>query len=142
MDLLTVVMHELGHLLGHEHSDDPDDLMASVLSLSPRGTSSPVLSPSPFLPHPSSLISYPSSFIARPSSRADDVFAEWGDDSSNSDSQSPLVAAKDGDLLAAATVRPSEEATQARVPRRSRLQRYERDLDAWFAELAVEEAGQ
>lgn len=45
-------------------------------------------------------------------------------------------------LRAVAAVRPSDEATLAKVPRRSRLQRYEREQDAWFAELAAEEAGQ
>jgi hypothetical protein len=31
MDLLTVVIHELGHLLGHDHSDEEGDVMAAVL---------------------------------------------------------------------------------------------------------------
>jgi len=46
MDLLTVVMHGLGHLLGYGHSDDPDDLMAPVLSASPLRASSLILHPS------------------------------------------------------------------------------------------------
>jgi len=122
VDLLTVVMHELGHLLGYEHSDAPDDLMAPVLSpSSPRS----------------------SSLILHPSSRPDDVFAELGNDLDSQDnSATELLESRDEGLLVAAATRPSEEATQARIPRRSRLQRYERDLDAWFAELAAEEAGQ
>ncbi len=71
------------------------------------------------------------------------MFADLGDDSSSPDSQSPLVASQDTDLLAAATVRSGEEATQAKVPRRSRMQRYERELDEWFAQLAAaEDVGQ
>jgi hypothetical protein len=36
MDLLTVVMHELGHILGLEHSDGPDSLMSSHLPAGAR----------------------------------------------------------------------------------------------------------
>ena len=36
MDLLTVVMHELGHLIGYEHADDSSDLMAETLELGTR----------------------------------------------------------------------------------------------------------
>lgn len=35
MDLLTVVMHELGHTLGHDHEDE-DELMGETLDLSER----------------------------------------------------------------------------------------------------------
>ena len=154
LDLLTVVMHELGHLLGYEHAEA--GLMAPVL----RASS---LHPSSLIPRPSSASSaeaveplgqaqwrtglhsfalQASSFTARPSSPRDDVFADLGDDSSSSDDGSPLLASQDTDVLAAATVRSGEEATQAKVPRRSRLQRYERGLDDWFAQLAAEDVGQ
>ncbi len=36
MDLLTAVSHEIGHLLGYVHSDDPLDVMASTLSVGTR----------------------------------------------------------------------------------------------------------
>ena len=40
----------------------------------------------------------------------------------------------------ARTAKSGEDATQARVPRRSKMERFERELDTWFAELAEEEA--
>ncbi len=36
MDLLTVVSHEIGHLLGAVHSDNASDLMAATLPLGTR----------------------------------------------------------------------------------------------------------
>jgi hypothetical protein len=36
VDLLTVVAHELGHLLGYGHSDDSQDLMAATLPVGTR----------------------------------------------------------------------------------------------------------
>ncbi len=73
------------------------------------------------------------------------MFADLGRDDgteqdSSEDGASELLASKDGELLAAATIRAGEEATQFRVPRRSRLQRYERKVDAWFTEQAAFEA--
>ncbi len=36
MDLLTVLAHELGHLIGLDHSDDHDDVMAETLNAGTR----------------------------------------------------------------------------------------------------------
>ena len=84
------------------------------------------------------------SLVLHSSSSRDDLFADLGGDSDEEDRReagtSTLLESRGDDLRAAAAVRSGEEATQAKVPRRSRMQRYERDLDAWFAELAVGEA--
>jgi hypothetical protein len=88
----------------------------------------------------------PPSFALRPSPARDGVFADLGRDDLaqdiSEDGTAQLLEYKDWELLAAATVRPGAETTHARVPRRSRLQPYEPDLDAWFADLAAQEGGQ
>jgi len=70
-------------------------------------------------------------------SRRDDVFADLGRDGSEDDPL-PLLESEGADeTLVAATVKSSDEAAQIRVPRRHRLERFEHDLDAWFAQLAL-----
>jgi hypothetical protein len=79
------------------------------------------------------------------------VFAELGRDGSG-ESSSVLRESRDGDVLAAAAVCSSDEARRGDLrsgvsagsetraeQRRSRLQRYERELDDCFAELAAAE---
>jgi len=59
--LLTVVMHELGHLLGYEHSED--GLMAPVLGTTPLRPSSVIPDPGSRIPHPGSRVPHPGSRI-------------------------------------------------------------------------------
>lgn len=134
---MHTLMHEIGHLLGYEHTDE--GLMAPTLAASPVRPSSSVLASSSF-------ILPPSSFLPHPSSRIDEAFADLGrDEGSQQTGQenlaSNLLGSRASDLLAAATIRSSGEAGQAWVPRRSRLERYERELDNWFAALAGEDEG-
>jgi hypothetical protein len=125
-----------------------DAALTPVLAASP-------FRPSSFDPHPSSLIPHPSparsAEAVEPLGQAqwrrglDDVFADLARETAQDrgeDGMSTLLESQDQGLLAAATVKSGEEATQARVPRRSRLQRYERELDAWFSELAAEDGGE
>jgi hypothetical protein len=60
---------------------------------------------------------------------------------SSEEATTELLPSADDGLLAVRTAKSGDEVTQARVPRRSRMERFERDLDAWFAELATEEVG-
>jgi hypothetical protein len=137
VDLLTVVMHELGHLLGHEHSDDDHDLMAPVLAASPLGR--PALD-APLSTLDSSVVRRPWSVASGASSRADDVFADLGQNGGAAGG-SELLESGGGELLAELPLRSGERATEMKIPRRSRMERFERELDAWFAELAAVEDG-
>jgi hypothetical protein len=135
IDLLTVVMHELGHLLGYEHSDDEHDLMAPALSASPLGRSA---LDSPLSTLDSSLVRSPWSVASDPSSRADDVFADLEQNDSQIGASGLLESGGDA-LLARLPLRAGERATEVRFSRRSRMERYQREWDAWFAELAERE---
>jgi len=142
VDLLTVVMHELGHLLGYDHSDDEGDLMAPMLgpSQSPTASDLASLSLNPSL-NPSLNLS--PNHLQNPTpqrsllSRSVRPASGIGSDATQPQSQTPSLPDAT-DLFAALALDRSEETRQPRRSRRSRLERYERELDAWFAELAEE----
>ncbi|NLF67568.1 MAG: matrixin family metalloprotease, partial [Candidatus Anammoximicrobium sp.] len=135
LDLLTVVMHELGHLLGYAHSDV--GLMAPVLAASPQRASSSIFTPSPFISH----LSFP---IAQPSSHPDAVLAalgrdDWPEGNRSEDGVQQVVAAESRISTRAFWAEPLlQETPQMRVPCRNRRESFERELDAWFRELGAD----
>jgi hypothetical protein len=76
----------------------------------------------------------------------DDVFANLGrrdtdDGDGSEDLVQPRLRTETGKAARKVSVaRPAHETPLMRVPRRSPLQRYESELDGWFAELADEAA--
>jgi len=144
MDLLTVVMHELGHLLGYAHSDESGDLMAPVLSSGRTAglQTGKGLAQAEWGLGTSSLFVPSASLLSDSSSRLDGAFADLGreempEPADSDDGAWPLLASQDGDELPVATVKAAQEVAQANVPRRSRMEQFERELDKWFAELAT-----
>jgi len=135
VDLLTVVMHELGHLLGYGHSDDEHDLMAPVLAVRSVNKAVEPRWPVAWQSERASSVLQLSSINRRASSSVDEAFADLLQDD-RQDVTSELLETGLSERLASRTTKSAEQARQSRVPRRSRMERFERGLDAWFAQLA------
>ena len=137
LDLMHVLLHEIGHLLGYEHTES--GLMAPVLSASPLPPVSRLPDLASRLPYPASRLPDLASRTPDLASRLDDVFADLGREAGEDDTM-PLLVSQDGDeTLLAATGKSSEEAAPVRVLRRRRPERFEHELDAWFAQLSAAE---
>ncbi len=136
LDLMHTLLHEIGHLLGYEHTDS--GLMAPVLSASRLESSSWVADRVSLIPDSGSRIPDPGSRIPDLASRLDGVFADLGRDAGEDDPLA-LLDSQAGEALLAATVKSSDEAAPARVPRCHRLERFEHELDVWFAQLSAAE---
>jgi autotransporter-associated beta strand protein len=133
IDLLTVVMHELGHLLGYDHSDHEGDLMAPVLSPSPsriaRSLDPLNLSPDLSLNLPPAS-SPPRSLLSSSAGPLSSVHSAATEPRGQTASRWDAT-----DLFAELTLDSGVETDQLRMSRRSGMERYERELDRWFAEL-------
>jgi hypothetical protein len=143
VDLLSAVMHELGHVLGYDHSDDVRDVMFSSLS--------PTLRPSVLEPF-SSVASRASDFLmpslfassnntrilsSQPFTARDQLFTRLGKtDSLLTESLTPRVDALSQDLATAALAasrRPSRfnsEATDQQA-REDLFSRWDKLTDDW-----------
>ncbi len=135
MDLLHVVMHELGHVLGYGHSADEGDLMAPVWS---AGT----LHPASRIPDLASRIPDLATRIPDLATRVDAAFDDWAGARDGSLQRTGERTAgerlrfeAEGPGLTGmpAAARPDENEDQLWVPRRVRPASYEEAVDALWA---------